>query len=280
MTDPAPHKAPLHRLLWLLVATSVLADQLSKAWFVYRLGTHQQPGFLPFLGEYFTLWGELNGTAAVTAHYEPFQPYIPVWEPWIRFTLATNSGAAWSILEGNSFLLSFVSLTMVLLLYLLWRKSFQHHPGMTLALGAIIGGALGNFADRFRMKEVVDFIAVKIPYIGKLFPVLGDPYNFPIFNIADSCACCGTFALAVYLIVADIRGWGRHKPKPAPAVQASPWQPAFDVTPEALAQLKLEAAQAPRYTTLGLTRHISLPGGGDDIQAPGAPVEERTADGG
>ncbi len=92
---------------------------------------------------------------------------------------------------------------------------------MTWALGAIIGGALGNFADRFRLKEVVDFVATKIPFIGKLFPRLGDPYDFPIFNIADACAVCGTIALAGYLILADLHGLRRPKTSAAKATGAS-----------------------------------------------------------
>ncbi len=121
--DQLPLRKPaLHRLLWLLVLAVVIADQLSKAYMVFRLGNHNQAGLLSFMAEYFTLWGEMGGLGAVSQHYAPYHPYIPVWEPWIRFSLTTNTGAAWSIFEGNSFVLSFVSLAMALLLYNAWWR--------------------------------------------------------------------------------------------------------------------------------------------------------------
>jgi signal peptidase II len=138
-----------------------------------------------------------------------------VWEPWIRFHLTTNTGAAWSIFAGNSFALSFVSVAIAALLLWVWLRNFRYHFGMTLAVGAIIGGALGNSIDRFRLREVVDFMAVKIPWIGRLFPRLGDPYDFPIFNVADACAVCGTIALAGYLLWLDLGGAKRNRARTA-----------------------------------------------------------------
>jgi signal peptidase II len=49
-----------------------------------------------------------------------------------------------------------------------------------IALGLMLGGAIGNFIDRVFRKEVVDFIHT---YIGT--------YSFPVFNIADSALCIG-----------------------------------------------------------------------------------------
>jgi signal peptidase II len=272
-------KPALHRLLWLLVAIVVIGDQLSKAYFVYRLGDHAtgaqaQAGFWQFLPEYFSLWGKMGGMGAVSQHYAPFHPYIAVWEPWVRFSLTTNTGAAWSIFEGNSFALSFVSLAMAILLYNAWWRWFRANHGMTWALGAIIGGALGNAADRFRLKEVVDFVATKIPYIGRIFPKLGDPYDFPIFNVADACAVCGTIALAAYLILADLHGLRRPNQASRQTAGAAftPYPAGLDVSTEALEQLKHAAATAPRVTTVGLTRHIGL--------APASATEDVNGDGG
>lgn len=208
-------------LLWPLVLVIIVLDQWSKAWFVFKLGTHTHDSFATFAASYFALWGANGGDGAVTAHYFPFRPGIDVWHPWIEFTLTTNTGAAWSMFAGNSFILSGVSLLMACLLFYVWWRSFRYHLSMTWALGGIIGGALGNFLDRFRLKEVVDFIDVKIPLIGRLFPALGDPYDFPIFNVADSCAVIGTLGLALYLVVADIRAMRRrHHPALLPGSTA------------------------------------------------------------
>jgi lipoprotein signal peptidase len=113
--------------------------------------------------------------------------------------------------DKNSLLLSGVSLAIATLLWFVWRRNFVYNRGMTIAIGAIIGGALGNFIDRFRLQEVIDFIAVRIPYIGRIFPKLGEPYNFPIFNVADACAVCGTLALAGYLLWLDLTAGKRKK---------------------------------------------------------------------
>ena len=61
--------------------------------------------------------------------------------------------------------------------------------GTRLALGLVLGGALGNLIDRFRSpRGVVDFIDV---YIGT--------YNWPTFNVADMAVSCGAIALAIVL---------------------------------------------------------------------------------
>jgi hypothetical protein len=172
---------------------------------------------------------------------------------------------------GNSFRLSFVSLAMAILLYLVWSYSFKRNAGMTWALGAIIGGALGNFIDRFRLREVVDFIDVKIPYIGQLFPKLGDPYDFPIFNVADSCAVCGTLALAAYLVISDISSHvaasRARRAKPGPGAGDGPVDPFAEgagLDEQAVQRLKALASAQPRRTDLGLTVYISAPGSSDD----------------
>jgi signal peptidase II len=235
-----------------LVLVIIVLDQLSKAWFVFRLGTHQAASFGEFAARYFAIWGANGGDGAVTSHFFPFKPGIDVWSPWIKFNLTTNTGAAWSMFAGNSFVLSGVSLLMAVLLVYVWWRSFRFHRSMTWALGGIIGGALGNFFDRFRLKEVVDFIDVRIPYIGRVFHGLGDPYDFPIFNVADSCAVLGTLALAIYLIAADIRAMRRRREhgahpdddadrpvvatdqpqRPADVTQDQPGEPAATGAPE------------------------------------------------
>lgn len=261
-----PWRRPRFAHLFSLAALIILADQLSKALFVYLLGAHRAPDFISFALKYFTLWGATDGSGSIHDTYFPYKAPIDVWQPWIQFNLTTNTGAAWSIFAGNSFYLSFVSLAMALLLYYVWWRSFRTHSGMTWALGAIIGGALGNFVDRFRLKEVVDFIDCKIPYIGQVFPSLGNPYCFPIFNVADSCAVCGTLALAMYLIVTDLRGMLRaahaRRQAAAPAgteAPPSPWDGGLEVDPQAFAELKRKAAAVSSCTRFGLTVHIALP---------------------
>ena len=63
-----------------------------------------------------------------------------------------------------------------------------------LALGLIVGGALGNGLDRIKHGAVVDFLD---------FIFFG--WRYPTFNIADSCIVCGAILMGVSLLL--------HKPK-------------------------------------------------------------------
>jgi len=263
MPDPGQTRPVLNRILWPLVIVIVFADQWSKAYFVWLLGSHQHESFTAFLSEYFTLLSSENmravsetyGTLVSNSH-AVFKPLIWVWEPWIAWNLTTNTGAAWSLFTGNSFYLSFVSLAMALLLFYVWWRRFRTHLGMTWALGAIIGGALGNFIDRFRLREVVDFIDVKIPWIGRLFPNLGDPYDFPIFNVADSCAVCGTLALALYLVLADLSSVRRRRREQA-AGRVKPFQEGLGLDEAAAKRLKEMTANQPRFNGTDLTKFLN-----------------------
>jgi signal peptidase II len=202
----------------MLAICIILADQLSKAWFVFRLGSlHQYKNFGTFLAHYLVEWNSSlypNFSILKERYYTEYNMHpIHVYGDWIEFYLTTNKGAAWSMFDKSSLILSFVSFVIAALLWWVWRRNLVYHKDMTLAIGLIIGGALGNFLDRFRLQEVVDFIFVRIPYIGKIFPGLGDPYNFPIFNIADASAVCGTIMLAGYLLWLDITAGKRKRLK-------------------------------------------------------------------
>ncbi len=225
-----PAREALTGLVVTLAIIIILADQLSKAWMVYELSSYKiirpEAGIGEFMQDYFTRWdglGKGDGRGVVTERCGPLGGEQMVWEPWVRWHLTTNTGAAWSIFEGNSFALSFVSLLIVAALVYAWNRAFKYNLGMSIACGAILGGALGNFLDRFRLKEVVDFVFVKIPVIGRIFPKLGDPYDFPIFNVADACAVCGTLALAFYLLGLDLSAMRKKKPAAQPAGGFKPY---------------------------------------------------------
>ncbi len=63
----------------------------------------------------------------------------------------------------------------------------HHHPGRWTSTGAalVLGGAIGNFADRVRMGYVIDFVHWH----------LGDSFSWPVFNIADVAIFLGALAL-------------------------------------------------------------------------------------
>ncbi|TDQ42346.1 signal peptidase II [Aureibacillus halotolerans] len=121
---------------------------------------------------------------------------IPVLGDFFHITSHRNRGAAWGILEGHMTFFYIVTILVVIAVVYYMQTYGRHRPLAGLALGFILGGAIGNFIDRLFRKEVVDFFDFFIPVID---------YNYPIFNIADS-------ALVVGVILMIIQSF-REKPK-------------------------------------------------------------------
>ncbi len=188
--------AARNRRIFITLAILVAAaDQATKLLATYYLSAQGGGALLSFAGRYFTHFWEFP--------YSAGQPYV-LWSPWIKLNFATNTGMAWGMLHGHSLLLSFVSLVLVGVICLIWRKYGARNIFLTVSLGLILGGALGNMVDRFRLREVVDFVDVLIPVFN---------YDFPVFNFADACASVGTILVAVFLIVSDVRQLRRKSAK-------------------------------------------------------------------
>lgn len=150
-------------LVWLLLSVMVLLlDRGSKIWMMDALMPGESLPLLPFL----------------------------------NFTLAYNTGAAFSFLHNASGWQHFflgglaVGVTLIILVWLsrLPRRDWWHNIALTL----ILAGALGNAFDRVLYGHVVDFIDFH----------LGD-WHFAIFNVADSAICIGAFMLILL--------WARRK---------------------------------------------------------------------
>jgi signal peptidase II len=108
---------------------------------------------------------------------------------FLNITYVRNPGAAFSFLATASpgfrsvFFLTVTILAIVLVLYYI-AKSKTEEPLMIFALSLILSGALGNFIDRVRIGEVIDFIDV---HLGA--------YHWPAFNVADSAITVGAFIM-------------------------------------------------------------------------------------
>jgi signal peptidase II len=100
-----------------------------------------------------------------------------------------NTGAAFSLMETwppNAVRLGLIGFSIVaaiIVFILLWRTG-RTLTLTSVALALILGGALGNLYDRIRFHHVVDFLAVRIYH-----------YNWPDFNVADSCIVVGACLL-------------------------------------------------------------------------------------
>lgn len=133
----------------------VVADQLTKAWAVAALSD----GPVRLLGDA------------------------------VQLRLTRNPGGAFSLLTGATPVLALIAVVMVVVIVRTTRRTTD--PWLAMALGLVLGGAVGNLVDRlfrypgFLRGEVVDF--VKLPY-------------WPTFNLADS-------AITVGVVVVLLRGW-------------------------------------------------------------------------
>ena len=130
-----------------------LADQLTKAWAIANLQPDQPR--------------ELVGSV-------------------LQLNLIRNSGAAFSIGTGVTWVLTTIACSVVVFILVFARRLGSR--GWALALGLLLAGSLGNLTDRmFRAPgpgrgHVVDFL--QLPH-------------YPIFNVADSAIVCAAVLIAV-----------------------------------------------------------------------------------
>lgn len=93
----------------------------------------------------------------------------------------TNRGIAFGLLDDGQGLVVAVTAATVALV-LAWFATAATRPGLWLGIGLLVGGALGNLADRAREDAVTDFI---------------DPPLWPAFNVADIAITAGVVAIVL-----------------------------------------------------------------------------------
>lgn len=120
--------------------------------------------------------------------------YIPLWErrsflPGVLgLTYTQNTGAAFSVLQGQGWLFYLIfALFCVFLLWAIRKKLLPFTKFELWCLAAIFGGGLGNLLDRAFRGYVVDMLETEF-------------MTFPIFNVADCFITCGTILLLVHIL--------------------------------------------------------------------------------
>lgn len=108
---------------------------------------------------------------------------------FLNITSHRNTGAAWGILSGKMGFFFLVTIIVLGLLTYFYVKEARGHFWMQMAISLLFAGALGNFIDRMKNGEVVDFIDTYI--FG---------YDFPIFNVADSSLTVGVILILILLL--------------------------------------------------------------------------------
>jgi signal peptidase II len=200
-TSPGATVAPPSYLfLGVIAAISLVADAVTKLWAETTLGRLTR-----------------------------VEPSIVLIDDVLTFTLAYNKGGAFGMLAGEDgvwrrpfFLL--VSAGASLFIISLYRKIQPNQWALRWGLPLVLGGALGNFADRLAKGKVVDFVDYRAGWvesmnelIAKVNPSWHVTSHWPTFNVADICICVG-----VGLMVVDMFTNGGQQAQAAKRVEQTP----------------------------------------------------------
>ena len=121
----------------------------------------------------------------------PGQP-VSIIGDTVTWTLVRNSGAAFSMATGYTWMLTLIATCVVVGIFWMGRRLVS--PWWAVGLGLILGGAMGNLVDRFFRSpgplrgHVVDFLSVGW---------------WPVFNVADPAVVGG----AILLVVLSVFGY-------------------------------------------------------------------------
>lgn len=99
---------------------------------------------------------------------------IEVIPNFLNIFYVTNTGAAFSLLEGNRYLFIIIAIVAIYLIYEFLIKNNKLNTFEIVSYSMLMGGITGNLLDRIIYGYVIDYISVRI-----------FNYDFPIFNLAD-----------------------------------------------------------------------------------------------
>ncbi len=115
----------------------------------------------------------------------------PVVDGWLQVRLVFNPGAAFNMATGTTWIFTVIATVVAVVILRVSRRLGS--LGWAVALGLLLGGAVGNLVDRltrqpgFARGHVVDFVE----YLR--FPVI----DFPVFNLADACITTAAVLIAL-----------------------------------------------------------------------------------
>jgi len=158
-----------------IICSVILLDQYTK-WLVIdalRAGNAVHPGFLSWLTS-------MNKVSSLRNEHEVFGDRVL--SPFLNLVMVWNQGISFGIMDSQSPHMAqiFIALSLTISLVMLIWLALSTQKTVALALGLIIGGALGNVADRIRFDAVEDFIDFHF-----------QRHHWPAFNVADSCIVIG-----------------------------------------------------------------------------------------
>jgi signal peptidase II len=152
-----------------LAAIVIFTDQISKMW----------------IDSTFAL-ASPNGTPGGA------QP-TPILDGLIRVAKSYNTGGIFGLFGNSAIVLALASTVVIALIVVYNARQGTTGPlVLTVALGLLLGGAVGNFIDRIRYQHVIDFVDVGI----------GD-WRWYTFNVADSAISIALVLLIILSVFGD-----------------------------------------------------------------------------
>lgn len=115
---------------------------------------------------------------------------IVVIKKFFSITHVHNTGAAFSILSDNVYLLICISFIALVLIYYFLIKGNLLKNTDVIIYSFLMGGIIGNLVDRILLGYVVDYLSFQI-----------FNYNFPVFNLAD----IGIVVSISFMIISSIK---------------------------------------------------------------------------
>ncbi|NET74487.1 MAG: signal peptidase II [Sphaerospermopsis sp. SIO1G2] len=161
-------------ILWVMGIFAIIVDQVTK----YRIETTLEP-------------------------YSDIRYPIEAWSHIFSYYHVFNKGAAFSFLGDGGFGWLFATVAFGVSIFLLIYNYTTRgdHIVLRLALGSVLGGALGNAFDRIRLGHVTDYIYFNFLPLVEDYPALQfDILNFPVFNWADIFVVSGVITLAILMV--------------------------------------------------------------------------------
>ncbi len=160
-------------LFWGVVAVVVILDQLTKTWVDASFELAALGGSTEFIGDL------------------------------VRISKVYNDGAIFGFFDASASIMAVLTvLVVVAVTWYEWRYGAGMGPLVTVGLGLLMGGAIGNFIDRVRFGHVIDFVDMG----------LGDS-RWYAWNVSDAAVSIGIVLLFAAAILGD-RAPGVRKAAP------------------------------------------------------------------
>lgn len=126
-----------------------------------------------------------QGTKFIVKNSMTIYDSIPLIPNIFHLTYIENPGAAFGLLANQRvFFIVITSVILIAVIYFYYQLKGEHIL-LRIALGMVVGGAIGNLIDRLRMGMVIDFFDFRI---------------WPVFNIADSAIVLGMIYISYQLL--------------------------------------------------------------------------------